>query len=195
MQCATCKRFECYLENKDCFGIKDESIVRYDDPETKKMMAASEGLGTEGGRLLCRVEEAARFAERMHYRHLGIAFCVACADEAKALHKLLARRFDITAVCCTVGGMKKDEVLPECAEDSGKKVLCNPLGQAEILNRAGTELNIVVGLCLGHDILFAQNSKAPSTTLVVKDRVLVNNPSGALNSYFWKKQLSDRLRK
>jgi len=195
MHCATCKRFDCYLENKDCFGIKDESIKLYDDPDVQKLMVASEGLATEGDRLLTRVEELARFAERMQYRHLGIAFCVACGDEAKALHKLLARRFKVTSVCCTLGGMKKNDVLPEDVEDSGQKVLCNPLGQAEMLNRAQTELNIVIGLCVGHDILFAQHAKAPCTTLMVKDRVLVNNPSGALNSVYWKKQLSDRFRK
>ena len=52
--------------------------------------------------------------------------------------------------------------------------------QAEILNSQGTELNIMVGLCVGHDSLFYMNSKAPVTTLVVKDRVLANNPAGAL---------------
>ncbi len=195
MQCATCKRFDCYLENKDCFGIKDESIEKYNDLEAKKLMKAAEGLATKGDRLLTRVEEVARFAERMQYQHLGIAFCVACGNEAKVLHKLFAHRFKITSVCCTVGGIKKDEVLPADVESSGKKVLCNPLGQAEMLNRAQTELNIVIGLCVGHDILFAQNSNASCTTLMVKDRVLVNNPSGALNSVFWKKQLSARFKK
>jgi len=190
-----CKRFDCYIANKDCFGIRDESIGAYADPEVKKIMGASEGLAAEGERLLCRVEEVARFAERMQYQHLGIAFCVACGDEAKALHKLLAHKFTVTSVCCCVGGMDKNDVLSADVEDSGKKVLCNPLGQAEILNRAQTELNIVIGLCVGHDILFAQHSNAPATTLVVKDRVLVNNPSGALNSVFWKKQLVDRFGK
>jgi uncharacterized metal-binding protein len=195
MQCGVCKRFDCYIAGKDCFGIKDDSIGRYDDPALQKMMAAAEGLAYEGDRLLTRVEELARFAERMGYRHLGIAFCVACGDEAKALHKLFAHKFTVTSVCCCVGGMDKNDVVPAHVEDSGKKVLCNPLGQAEILNRAQTELNIVIGLCVGHDILFAQHSKAPSTTLIVKDRALANNPSGALGSVFLKKQLSERFKK
>ena len=52
--------------------------------------------------------------------------------------------------------------------------------QAQLLNEAGTELNIVMGLCVGHDSLFYKHAKAVTTTLVVKDRVLVHNPVMAL---------------
>ena len=33
-----------------------------------------------------------------------------------------------------------------------------------------TELNIVIGLCVGHDSLFISHSKAPCTVLATKDR-------------------------
>ena len=59
-------------------------------------------------------------------------------------------------------------------------VACNPVLQAQLLNEAGTELNIVMGLCVGHDSLFYKHAKAVTTTLVVKDRVLVHNPVMAL---------------
>ena len=52
--------------------------------------------------------------------------------------------------------------------------------QAKRLNAENTELNIVVGLCVGHDSLFYKYSEAPVTTLVVKDRVLGHNPVAAL---------------
>ena len=54
------------------------------------------------------------------------------------------------------------------------------VGQDKVLADADTQLNIVLGLCLGHDILFARHSKAPATTLGVKDRVLGNDPLAAL---------------
>ena len=60
------------------------------------------------------------------------------------------------------------------------EAFCNPILQAEILNKAGTELNIIMGLCVGHDTLFIKHSKAPVTYLIVKDRVLCHNPAGAL---------------
>jgi len=53
---------------------------------------------------------------------------------------------------------------------------CNPILQAEMLNRAGAQVNIIVGLCIGHDMLFTKNSKAPVTILIVKDRLLGHNP-------------------
>ena len=58
---------------------------------------------------------------------------------------------------------------------------CNPIGQAKVLADAGTELNVAMGLCLGHDLLFAKHSAAPVTTLVVKDRVHGHNPIAALS--------------
>ncbi|MPM98578.1 hypothetical protein SDC9_145766 [bioreactor metagenome] len=58
--------------------------------------------------------------------------------------------------------------------------MCNPIGQANFLNSAKTELNIMLGLCVGHDSLFIKCSDAPITVFAVKDRVLAHNPLGAL---------------
>jgi uncharacterized metal-binding protein len=58
--------------------------------------------------------------------------------------------------------------------------MCNPITQAEILNQAKTDFNILMGLCVGHDSLFLKHSKALSTVLVTKDRVLGHNPVAAL---------------
>jgi uncharacterized metal-binding protein len=65
--------------------------------------------------------------------------------------------------------------------------MCNPISQAELLDSAGCELSIVLGLCVGHDSLFFKHSRALATTLVAKDRVLAHNPVGALqlaDTYF-----------
>lgn len=59
---------------------------------------------------------------------------------------------------------------------SAQKAMCNPIAQAELLNEAGTELNIIVGLCVGHDALFIRHSKAPVTVLAAKDHVYDNAP-------------------
>ncbi len=67
------------------------------------------------------------------------------------------------------------------------EVMCNPVAQAMLLNEQKTELNVVIGLCVGHDSLFYQYSDALCTTLVTKDRALAHNPAGALycaDSYF-----------
>jgi len=53
-----------------------------------------------------------------------------------------------------------------------KGLSCNPAGQALYLAEKKTELNIMMGLCLGHDMIFNAKSEAPVTPLIVKDRKL-----------------------
>jgi len=67
--------------------------------------------------------------------------------------------------------------------------MCNPIAQAKILNNEGTEFNIMVGLCVGHDSLFFKYADAPTTVLIAKDRVFGHNPAAALylsDSYYRK---------
>jgi uncharacterized metal-binding protein len=54
------------------------------------------------------------------------------------------------------------------------------VAQARLLNRVKTDLNIVVGLCVGHDSIFFKYSDAPATVLIAKDRVSGHNPAAAL---------------
>ena len=61
--------------------------------------------------------------------------------------------------------------------------------QAKLLNEKKTDLNIVVGLCVGHDSIFYKYSDALCTTLITKDRVLGHNPAAAIyqmNAYYSK---------
>jgi uncharacterized metal-binding protein len=46
-------------------------------------------------------------------------------------------------------------------------------------------LNVLVGLNLGMDCIFTGASEAPVTTLFVKDRMLANNPVGAIYSDYY----------
>ena len=66
---------------------------------------------------------------------------------------------------------------------------CNTLGQAEILNKEETQLNFIVGLCMGHDIIFSEHSNALISTLLVKDRMTGNNPVAAFHGYHLRKSL------
>jgi uncharacterized metal-binding protein len=99
--------------------------------------------------------------------------------------------FQVSSVCCNVGSIPKSEVGLQPEEtlmpEGGFDPLCNPIAQAELLNLAGTDLNLLVGLCVGHDSLFLMHSRAPSTVLVAKDRVTGHNPAAALytsHSYY-----------
>ena len=131
------------------------------------------------------------FARRIGAERLGIAHCVGLINEARIAAEIFtANRFEVYSICCKAGSIPKEEIgLQE--EDKihpGEyEPLCNPIAQAELLAKAGTQLNVVIGLCVGHDSLFFMHSQAPVTVLVAKDRVLGHNPVAALytsSSYY-----------
>ena len=138
-----------------------------------------------------RLAEIAAFAARMGYRKLGLAFCVGLRREAEVVARFYGDRgFEVVSVMCKAGGVPKerigvsdeDKIAPGTREN-----MCNPMFQAEVMNRQGTELNVVMGLCVGHDSLFFRYAHAPCTVLAVKDRVLGHNPLAAvytLDSYY-----------
>jgi len=186
MDCAKCKTVDCYTKGKDCTGRKEEIAGLYkENKEDLAIMGAAAALEAEGYMLLPRVQEVIVFSQKMGYRHLGMAFCAGLHREARLLQELLAPHFEITSACCKVCGIAKEDFKLPKLRDTPNEVICNPLGQADILNRAGTELNLLLGLCLGHDMLFTRHSSAPVSTVIVKDRVLANNPAGALYSPYW----------
>jgi uncharacterized metal-binding protein len=192
MDCARCKTLDCYTKGKDCTGGKNEITDLYkNDPQALAIMGAAAKLEAEGYMMLPRVQEVIVFGKKMGYRQLGMAFCAGLHREARLLEELLAPHFEITAACCKVCGIAKDDFNLPKVHENAPEVICNPVGQADILNRAGTELNLLVGLCLGHDMLFNKHSKAPVTTVIVKDRVLANNPAGALYSQYWMRMIKE----
>ena len=128
-----------------------------------------------------RIEQLVDFGKFQGIEIMGVAFCIALRDEASTLVELLREQgFDVASVCCKCGAADKANLgIPEKYKTKGKNVFeaaCNPILQAEMLDRAGAQVNIIVGLCVGHDMLFTKNSKAPVTTLIVKDRLLGHNP-------------------
>lgn len=145
------------------------------------------------GRYYCqktRVEETVLFIKETGAKKVGIATCFGLLREAKTFAKILQKNgIDYVSVICKVGGVDKREMgLAE--EDKIRKcqneTMCNPVLQARVLNRAKTDLNIAIGLCVGHDALFCKYSEAPVTTLIAKDRVLGHNPVAALYSRYYR---------
>src|SRR5210317_1175562 len=140
-----------------------------------------------------RVEDTIAFAKLMGYEKIGMATCIGLLDETNRLAAILdAQGFEAVSVCCKTGsidklelGLKEEEkVRPETFEPA-----CNPVAQARLLNRSGTDLNIIVGHCVGHDILFTKYCDASVTTLVVKDRVAGHNPVSVLygQNFYYKR--------
>ncbi len=191
--CALCKNvLNCYLKNVDCFDRKDEMKKLYTDKTDKKMHRISTEMESEEPYTsVTRLEEIIEFSQRMGYKKIGIAFCSGLKKEAEILHKILEREFEVFSVCCKMCSIDKSELgLPRIKWlDSAHEheAMCNPIGQAMILNECETDINIEVGLCIGHDLIFQKHSKAPVTVFIVKDRKLAHNTAGTLNSVYYKK--------
>ncbi len=140
-----------------------------------------------------RVEDTLAFARLMGYRKIGVATCIGLLDETNRLVAILeGQGFEAESVCCKAGSIDKLEL--GLAEENKVRPgsfepACNPIAQARMLNAAGTDLNLIVGLCVGHDILFTKYSDAPVTTLVVKDRVTGHNPVAVLygQNFYYKR--------
>ena len=180
----------CLTTNLDQADL-DWAMERYNDDRNHEVMVASAEVEYEGYCQLTRVEEIMTFARKIGARKIGIANCIGLINEARIFAQILRKYgFEPYAVICKVGGKAKTSVgIPAACEGIGA-AMCNPILQARLLNEAHTDLNVVIGLCVGHDSLFYRYSEAYVTTLVTKDRVTGHNPAAALytaRSYYKKK--------
>jgi uncharacterized metal-binding protein len=140
-----------------------------------------------------RIEDLLALAKLMDYKKIGIATCIGLLDESDRLSDILnAQGLQPYSACCKAGSIDKlelklreeDKVRPGTFEPA-----CNPIAQAKILNSEKMDMNIIMGLCVGHDMLFNKYSDAPVTTLVVKDRVTGHNPTTVLygQNFYYKR--------
>lgn len=154
----------------------------------QKTLEAAWDVACEEERTLCRLAEVVYFALEMGYTRLGVAFCVDLLEPAAILTGVLRRFFEVVPVCCRVGAGRPAPPPPAGSRDRAAEprhgATCDPVTQAAVLNDAGTELNVLVGLCVGVDGILARESRAPVTTVFVKDKSLANNPVGAVYSHY-----------
>jgi len=207
VECAKCTKIVCTSEHslegtancptKTKAEVIKQALREYEVPEVREFarqaslqeaecyMNMPEGLTTR----YPRVEEVAQFARKMGYKKLGVAFCSGLRGEAETLVTILENRgFEVVSVCCKAGGIPKEaigikdeeKIVYKFRGEGHWETMCSPISQARILNDEGTEFNILVGLCVGHDSLFFKYAQAPVTVLVAKDRVFGHNPVAGL---------------
>jgi len=141
---------------------KQDIISLYDQNDIEMMNKVEIiNKGFEG-----RIQNIIKYAELSGIKKIGIAHCISVSRLARQLESKLSEKFEVFTVDCKVGRIDRSELLSK-----GRGAVCNPVMQAKFLNDNETELNIVMALCLGHDILFNKYSEAPTTTLLVKDEV------------------------
>ncbi|MDD3268535.1 MAG: DUF1847 domain-containing protein [Syntrophomonadaceae bacterium] len=189
--CSLCQKQRC-RKGRDCYSdINDKIIDKYREPENLKLTKASAAIEAQYYQQATRLEEIRHFAREMGYTRLGVASCIGLVKEAQTISEYLKKDFEVWLVICKNGGLLKSSLDLQQIKAGQDEVMCNPIGQALFLNQKQSNLNIICGLCVGHDILFTKHSDAPVTTIIVKDRVLGHNPAAVLYSSYYRRKVLD----
>lgn len=137
----------------------EESIGRYQDAAVKGMYIPAAITEKEayqvvrGVRMAVRprIKELIEFGKLLGIKKIGIAFCAGLRDEAARLTNFLeGQSFEVASAICKCGGVDKTMLGVDKQFKIGDpdkfEVACNPVLQAELLNKAGTEINVIVGI-------------------------------------------------
>lgn len=207
LSCTNCAVYNCRTRDKQfpafCLTTNDkenfntkektQEVLEHLKDENSDALVAKASAQVEGlfYGSKTRVEEILEFAKRINAKKIGIATCAGLIEESKIFAKILkVHGFESYSAICKVGSIDKTQIgitEDEKIRPNNFEAMCNPILQAEILNSQQTDLNVLIGLCVGHDSLFTKYAKAYNTTLVTKDRVTGHNPVAALyvsHSYY-----------
>ncbi len=204
INCARCGLYSCYKKDteklpancpmrtqKDLYG---KAAAAYRDEATGSLACNSARVEAAGYGNWPRVREVMEFSRRSGFKKLGLAFCVGLRREALEVTKIFEENgFKVASVMCKTGSRPKEElgIRDEEKVHPGQfEAMCNPVAQAMLLNKELTDLNILLGLCVGHDTLFIKYSRAPITVLAAKDRATGHNPLAAVYApHYFKSKL------
>lgn len=183
MDCTKCSSKNCrsIISCKAEKFDRDELMAIYHIEDNQKIIQAAASLVDHGrAGTLSRLQETIEFSKGMNFKKIGIAYCYGMESEALLITEIFRESgFKTYPVSCTTGGFKQSDINENSRID---KVSCNPLAQAEQINAEEVDLTIVIGLCLGHDIIFQKRIKSYTTTLIVKDRIYNHHPIEALKN-------------
>ena len=160
-------------------GMAEEYKAYYEmDPTDWVMATTSARISPDHSEP--RLLKTIHFAKECGFHKIGFAFCMTLREQAQVVNRILLESgLDVYSVVCKVGCGDRSFL----GVSNSDKAMCHPIGQAMLLNQAGTELNIMMGLCVGHDALFIRHSEAPVTVLAAKDHVYDNAPLRYLADY------------
>ncbi len=181
MDCTKCTTKGC-RDSQPCFDRHEEYLHKYAVDDNQMIVrSASELVDNGRAGTLNRLEEIVEYAKSRNYQILGVAYCYGLEKEAKLLRIYLSNAgFQTAMISCTVDGVTEADINPEKASQA---VSCNPIGQANVINGSGAEFTILMGLCLGHDIMIQKQLNMDFTTWLVKDRVSQHRPLDGLPGY------------
>lgn len=200
--CHQCKENDClsrypkgmpgYCQAQKYPQIVEASKQQYLEAEDARIHLATAKVLKKGGYDWTRFQQCIEFARELGATKVGLAACIGLIREAREFARFMNRAgLEVVSVACMIGAVdaKETGIPAEWVMDSG--ISCNPIAQAEIMNKEGTQLNMIYGLCVGHDTLFIKHSQAPVTYVVAKDTVTGNNPSSVAFSPFHRMKFNE----
>jgi uncharacterized metal-binding protein len=159
----------------------------YQGNDLGALTRVAESLEGEDVSDLNRVQEVMAFARRLGIHDIGFSFCTGFRQEARLLAGVLkGNGFNVASVCCKTGAVPKERIgitNSEQVRPGQPEMICNPLAQAELLNRDNVQLVLSLGQCVGHEAATLGSLKAPAVCIVAKDRVLGHNTVAALYEF------------
>jgi uncharacterized metal-binding protein len=181
--------------------IIEEAMSKYEGSDARELYVNStiteqRAYELVRGRLISirpRMLEIIKLSEMMGWNRIGIAYCGGLRNEARrAVEIFESAGLEVYSVRCKCGNVdktafgviKEHKISNLVGEPDRFEAGCNPIVQAEVLNSETLDLHIILGLCIGHDIQFNNHSRAPTTTLIVKDRVTGHDPMVSLYSAY-----------
>ena len=169
LNCMSCGTTACEYTDREEPGfcaqgavssaLHDEAQRLYALPDVIMQAAAMVSEETVNS---TRVQDTIKFANLISAIHIGIASCTIMLRETRILAKLLEQAgFCVETVGCKLESNRRADLDLEPPARGGEGgVVCNPIMQALLLNEAKTDLNILMGICVGHDALFCKYSDA-----------------------------------
>ena len=164
--------------------VSDVEFAGWEDEELDRVARAVRDRYARAPTPPSRVQEVMDFAETLGAKHLGIVFCSGLKEEAAHLDAILRTNgFTVSSACCKTGSIPKEHLGirdEEKVRPGSAEMMCNPLAQAELLDREEVDLALLVGQCVCHDSATMAHLRAPAICIVAKDRVLAHNTVAAL---------------
>jgi tRNA-Thr(GGU) m(6)t(6)A37 methyltransferase TsaA len=172
-----------YLKDELFGHWHPDDRTQFKGASMETLLQVAQDTYSEGGPPVSRVAEAMSVAHALGAQHIGISFCVGFREEAKILAGILETNgFQVSSVCCKTGSVPKERagIRDDQKVRPGKvEMICNPVAQAELLNRDQVHFALILGQCVGHDAATLSHLDVPAACIVTKDRVLAHNTTAA----------------
>ena len=141
MNCAFCKHHNCYTKGQNCLGAEGEQAASLYTEEEVKLMQAAAATESRNYLKMTRLEESLFFAQQMGAKKIGIAFCIGLANEASFCAQYFKNAgLQVESACCKNCAVDKDQLNLEKIKPGKFEAMCNPKMQAELMNKAETEI-------------------------------------------------------